>query len=97
MNGSGSNYREPGPARVATALAPILEKWRRDPTALLQILREAQEVLDWIPPAAVDQLAQALGLPRSKIEGVAGFYSFLYTRPQGRYRVLFADNIIERM
>ena len=97
MSESGNNYREPRPARVAAVLAPILDKWRRDPTALLQILREAQEALDWIPPAAVEQLAQALSLPRSKIEGVAGFYSFLSTRPQGRYRVLFADNIIERM
>ncbi|MCP5268865.1 MAG: NAD(P)H-dependent oxidoreductase subunit E [Zoogloeaceae bacterium] len=77
-------------------LPPILLRWRHAPTALLQILREIQEALDWISPEAIAALELALGLPRSKIEGVAGFYRFLYTQPRGRYRVLFADNIIEQ-
>jgi [NiFe] hydrogenase diaphorase moiety large subunit len=83
--------------QVSGVLPPILERWRHDPTALVQILREVQEALDWISPEAIDAIEQALHLPRSKIEGVAGFYSFFYTRPRGRYRVLFSDNIIERM
>ena len=41
-------------------------------------------------------LAAALGIPRARVEGVAGFYIFLYTRPVGRYRVLFSDNITDR-
>ncbi len=82
---------------VSSALPPILARWRNAPTALVQILREVQEALDWISPEAIDAIEQALKLPRSKIEGVAGFYSFFYTRPRGRYRVLFSDNIIERM
>ena len=36
-------------------------------------------------------------MPRTKIEGVAGFYSFLSTQPQGQYRLLFSDNITDRM
>ncbi|MBW7902432.1 MAG: NAD(P)H-dependent oxidoreductase subunit E [Rhodocyclaceae bacterium] len=82
---------------VASALAPILARWRNDPTALVQILRETQEALDWISPQAIEFIRRALALPHAKIEGVAGFYSFFYTRPRGRYRVLFADNIVERM
>lgn len=39
----------------------------------------------------------ALRLPRARVEGVAGFYSFLYPRPAGRFRVLFSDNITDRM
>jgi len=38
-----------------------------------------------------------LGLPRARIEGVAGFYSFLHLERAGRYRVLFSDNITDRM
>ena len=82
---------------VADVLPPILARWRHDPTALVQILREVQEQLDWISPEAINAIEAALKLPRSKIEGVAGFYSFFYTQPRGRYRVLFSDNIIERM
>jgi [NiFe] hydrogenase diaphorase moiety large subunit len=81
---------------VMAVLPPILARWRHDPTALVQILREVQEALDWIPPEAIAALAQALKLPHAKIDGVAGFYSFFYTQPRGRYRLLFADNIIER-
>ncbi|MDX9706666.1 MAG: NAD(P)H-dependent oxidoreductase subunit E [Azospira sp.] len=84
-------------ADVERVLAPILIRWRNDPTALVQILREAQESLHWISPPVIEHLGRALSLPHAKIEGVAGFYSFFHTRPCGRYRVRFADNIIEHM
>ena len=68
-----------------------------DPTRLLQILIDTQRRLEWLPPRALTRLAKALGLSRARVEGVAGFYSFLYSRPVGRYRVLFAHNIVEEM
>ncbi len=79
------------------ALELILDRYGRRPTHLLQMLIAAQELDGWLPPARITRLATALGLPRARVEGVAGFYSFLYLRPVGRYRVLFSDNIIERM
>jgi [NiFe] hydrogenase diaphorase moiety large subunit len=82
---------------VAEAVAATVARYRGDPHYILQMLREVQEACDWISPEAVDLLQQALRLPRTKIEGVAGFYAFLYTRPRGRYRVLFSDNITDRM
>ena len=75
----------------------VVSRWSHDPTGLVQILREVQEACDWIPPEAIDRLQSLLGVPRTKIEGVAGFYSFFYTRPRGKYRVLFSDNITDRM
>jgi len=86
-----------GPSPVAQAVSAAVARYRADPHYILQMLREIQEACDWIAPEAVDRLQQALGLPRTKIEGVAGFYAFLYTRPRGRYRVLFSDNITDRM
>jgi [NiFe] hydrogenase diaphorase moiety large subunit len=67
------------------------------PTALLQILREAQELEGWLPPASLTRVAQRLGLSRARVVGVAGFYSFLHLKRAGRYRVLFSDNITDRM
>jgi len=78
-------------------LPPLLQRYRNEPTALLQMLREIQEVCNWIPPAAITRLSGALNIPYARIEGVAGFYSFLHTEPVGRYRVLFSDNITDRM
>ncbi len=82
---------------IAGIVDRVAQRYRRDPTCLVQILREVQEACDWIPPEAIDRLQVVLGVPRTKIEGVAGFYSFFYTRPRGRYRILFSDNITDRM
>ena len=79
------------------AVDGALARHGNDPTRLLQILIDAQQRLEWLPPRALTRVARALGLSRARVEGVAGFYGFLYARPVGRYRVLFADNIVEEM
>jgi [NiFe] hydrogenase diaphorase moiety large subunit len=63
----------------------------------MQILRETQEHYGWLHPDAIDYLIEKLNVPRTKIEGVASFYSFFYLEPRGKYRVLFSDNITDRM
>ncbi len=78
-------------------LTPILERYGYVATSLLQILREAQEHYGYIHPDALDYLSVKLQVPRARIEGVAGFYSFIYLQPHGEYRVLFSDNITDRM
>ena len=78
-------------------LDAVLSKHCRDGTRMMQILRETQEALGWLPPAAITRIAEAVGWPRAKIEGTAGFYSFFHTKPLGRYRVLWSDNITDRM
>ena len=84
-------------APLSVALEPVLERYRFDPSKLVQILREAQDILTYLPPAALTYIASKVGLPRARVEGVAGFYSFFYLEPVGRYRVLFSDNITDRM
>lgn len=78
-------------------LEPVLAAHRRSPLALVQILREVQRGIGHLPPEALTAIAEALKVSRAHVEGVAGFYSFLHTRPVGRYRFLFSDNITDRM
>ncbi|MBY0579996.1 MAG: NAD(P)H-dependent oxidoreductase subunit E [Burkholderiales bacterium] len=78
-------------------LSPILEKYGENASNLMQILREAQECHGYLHPDAIDFLCEKLGLPRTKIVGVASFYSFFYLEPRGQYRILFSDNITDRM
>ena len=33
----------------------------------------------------------------TQVDSVVQFYSFLYDQPRGRYRILFSDNITDRM
>ena len=83
------------------------------PEALLQILltiqhtqqpieqqteRLAEQQAENVISTEVAQIvADELHIPVARVLGVAGFYSFLSTAPQGRYRVLFSDNITDRM
>ena len=85
------------PAAEQQRIDAILQRFGARRANLLQILIEAQEPAGWLPPAAITQIARAVDLPRARVEGVAGFYSFLHLAPAGRYRVRFADNITDRM
>ena len=78
-------------------LTDILDRHGRDGTRLMQILREAHEALGWLSPETITAIAAGIGWPRAKVEGTAGFYAFFHTRPMGEYRVLWSDNITDRM
>lgn len=75
----------------------ILERHGRDASRLLQVLREVQDACHTIPSEAIDRIAAHFGVPRVNVEGVAGFYSFLSTRPVGEYRLLFSGNVTDQM
>ena len=81
----------------AEYLDTILAHHQHNANNLLQILIAAQDVHGYIHSDAIDHLSEQMALPRSKIEGVAGFYSFLHLQAAGDYRVLFSDNITDRM
>ncbi|MDO8926554.1 MAG: NAD(P)H-dependent oxidoreductase subunit E [Sideroxyarcus sp.] len=75
----------------------LISRHGGDASRLLQILIEVQEHFGHIPPAVAIRLSGALDIPYARIENVASFYSFLHLNPQGEYRVLFSDNITDRM
>ncbi len=79
------------------AWVAILARHAGKPHQLLQALREIQEAHQAIPPAAIARVAESLGVPLARVRGVIGFYAFLTEQPWGRYRVLFSDNITDRM
>ncbi len=78
-------------------LDQLVQRHANDATRLLQILREVQEHFGHIPHQAISGLAAKLSIPRARIESTASFYSFLHLKPHGEYRVLFSDNITDRM
>ena len=75
----------------------VLSRHGRRADLLLQILRELQSALGWLSRSTLSQVAAALDLPVAQVQGVSGFYRFLHERPVGTYRVLFSDNVTDRM
>jgi len=80
-----------------TELQALLQRHDNDPHALVQILREFQAIHGWLPRPALRQVAATLNLTLAHVQGVADFYRFFHTQPVGSYRVLFSDNITDRM
>jgi NADH:ubiquinone oxidoreductase subunit E len=56
-------------------------------TALIPVLHYVQDRFGYIPPKAVNHVAQALGVPTSYVCGVASFYSYFSLEPRGAYTI----------
>ena len=78
-------------------IAAAVARYHGDPHYLVQMLHAAQDKLGWISRGNEVELAERLGIPVTRVEAVVKFYSFFYDRPRGQYRVLFSDNITDRM
>ena len=84
-------------ANADSELQALLARHGAQPQALVQVLREVQAQRGWLSSDTLGQIAGALGLTLAQVQGVAGFYRFFYTQPVGDYRVLFSDNVTDRM
>lgn len=82
---------------IAMDIEEVLARHGHAPHRLVQILREIQAQQLWLSRDTLSACAQALGLSLAHVEGVAGFYRFFHSQPVGQYRVLFSDNITDRM
>ncbi len=65
----------------------------KDNGNLLLRLEEAQSKLGYLSQEVMVELAESLGVSRGEIYGVATFYSFLSTRPQGRYVIRICKSL----
>jgi formate dehydrogenase subunit gamma len=57
------------------------------PGALLPILHGLQDVLGYIPPHSIGQIATALNLSRAEVHGVISFYHYFRDTPSGQHTV----------
>ncbi len=53
--------------------------------ALIQVLQDVQDRFHWLPPEALEHVAEALGVPLVKVYGVATFYKSFSLTPRGRH------------
>ena len=80
-----------------TLLDSLLARHGKDPSGLIEILRDVKAALGAIPPEAVAAIADRLGLSRVDVEGVATFYHFLAPRPAGTHAVYLNTNVVAEM
>jgi NADH-quinone oxidoreductase subunit E len=63
-------------------------------SAVLPALRLAQELHDgWLPPEALQKVADALDLTPAQVQAVASFYDMLHLEPVGKHLVEVCTNL----
>lgn len=72
--------------RVAV-IRRVLGEHQDRPGALLPILHGIQDALGYVPPEAIEPIAQALNQSRAEIHGVVSFYHYFRTTPPGRHTI----------
>jgi len=72
---------------ASTNLGPVLETFERRPDSLISLLQAVQEHLGYLPPEVLGTVARHTRVPRSRVYGVASFYSQFRFNPVGRQRI----------
>ena len=65
----------------------IVEKYKADKSALIQILLEIQRERRWLPKDVLLSVCEKLGVPLSRAYRIATFYKAFSLVPQGRHLV----------
>jgi NADH-quinone oxidoreductase subunit E len=73
---------------MAGSIISIIGKYApRDQTNLIAILQHIQHAEGYITPEAIDRISSHLSVSRSRIFGVASFYSQFRFNPPGRHSI----------
>jgi [NiFe] hydrogenase diaphorase moiety large subunit len=75
----------------------LAESYKFQSERMLDILRDIQSRYHHIPADAIELLAEALAIPRTRIISVVEFYSFFSDTPRGHYELLISDSITDHM
>ena len=65
-------------------LDAIFKRYPREEGSLIMILQDVQDRLNWLPPEALDRVAEELRVPRARVQGVATFYRAFSLEPRGK-------------
>ncbi len=81
-------YQKPAPPTDDKRWKIVSTRMRRlgdRPEALIESLHAAQEAFGYLDDDALEFVGDTLGVPHSRVFGVATFYSFFTLKPQGEH------------
>lgn len=79
------------PSEQFEKVCQILDANQRSPSRLIPILQAVQEAYRYLPPEVLAFIATSLGVPPSKVYGVATFYSHFALEPKGKHVIRLCD------
>jgi NADH-quinone oxidoreductase subunit E len=78
---------------LAADIQKVAAKYPDSRSAILPALRLAQERHGWLPPEALEEVAEALELTPAYCEAVATFYDMFHLAPIGQHLVEVCTNL----
>jgi NADH:ubiquinone oxidoreductase subunit E len=66
-------------------LSEIIETRKNEKWALIPLLQDVQEAFGYIPPEAIEPIAESLRMFPSQVQGVINFYAGFSLEPKGKY------------
>ena len=73
------------------AVNKILEKYNYSEARLIPILQEVQAVYKYLSKDMISYVATSIGVPPSRVYGVATFYAHFSMQPRGKYLIKLCD------
>jgi NADH-quinone oxidoreductase E subunit len=68
-------------------LDALIREFQGKKWGLIPLLQKVQETLGYVPPVAIEPIAEALNLFPSQVQGVITFYAGFSLEPKGKYVV----------
>ncbi|MGB9661772.1 MAG: NADH-quinone oxidoreductase subunit NuoE [Moorellaceae bacterium] len=68
-------------------LEEIIEAHRGQPSALIEVLHQAQDLVGYLPKQVLVAIAEGLGVSLSEVYSVVSFYAHFTTKPKGKYQI----------
>lgn len=69
----------------------IINEYEGEDSSLVMILQDVQEVYNYLPAPALEQLAVSLDIPLSRVYNVTTFYSSLSLTERGKHLIKVCD------
>lgn len=76
-----------GTAEQEKKLKEVIETYRDDPSRLMTVMQEAQEIYGYLPIEVQKMIADGMNVPLEKVYGVATFYAQFSLSPKGKYNI----------
>ncbi len=76
-----------GTPEQAEELRRVIAEIKDEKGALMPVMQRAQDIYGYLPMEVQQMIADQMGVPLSKIFGIATFYSMFHLNPKGENRI----------
>ena len=65
----------------------IIDTYRSVSGSIITVLRECQNIVNYLPLELIDYISNGMNLSRSSVYGIASFYALFSMQPKGRHTI----------